>query len=360
MKPRLVEGLCLSVLVVAAYWPAHASPYIQTNLVSDIAGLAIITDPSLKNPWGISHSPTSPLWVSDQGTNKATLYAVTGAGVTKNALEVAIPTTAAGPQGPTGQVNNNTSGFVVGSAPASFIFANLNGTISAWNNGLGTTAQIVASTPGAVYTGLAISSSPSPLLYAANSSQNRIDVFNSSFANVTPAGGFINPNLPPGLVPFNVQNINGEIYVIYAPPGRAAQTTATEGQGAVAVFDTSGNFLRQIVSDSKLAAPWGIALAPVTFGEFGGDLLVGNFSFAASEINAFDPLTGILEGTITIEIPSSITPGGLWALNFGTGGNNGNPNTLFFADGINGEANGLLGSLTPVPEPSSLVILGKR
>jgi uncharacterized protein (TIGR03118 family) len=112
-----------------------------------------------------------------------------------------------------------------------------------------------------------------------------------------------------------------------------------------------------VVSDSKLAAPWGIALAPASFGVFGGDLLVGNFSFEASEINAFDPITGALRGTISIDIDGN-APGGLWALNFGTGGNNGNPNTLFFTDGINGERNGLLGSLTPVPEPASIALFG--
>jgi uncharacterized protein (TIGR03118 family) len=359
--PSTRKAVLGAISFAAVHWgilQANAGPYLQTDLVSDLPGLAILTDPNLKNPWGVSHSATSPIWVSDQGANLATLYAVTAGGVSKAALEVAIPQTGAGPQGPTGQVNNNTSGFAVNGAPANFIFANLNGTISAWNNSLGTTAQIVATTPGATYTGLAISSGASPLLYAANGAQNRIDVFDGSFANVTAsqfAGKFVNPNVPAGLVPFNVQNINGNIYVTYAPQGRAAQIVAPEGQGAVAIFDASGTFLGQLVGDSKLAAPWGIALAPVSFGVFGGDLLVGNFSFAASEINAFDPMTGALRGSIPIDIDGN-QPGGLWALNFGTGGNNGNPNTLFFTDGINGESDGLFGSLTPVPEPASIAL----
>ena len=157
--------------------------------------------------------------------------------------------------------------FILGAAPASFIFANLNGTISAWNGGRGTTAQIQATTPGAVYTGLAIAgnSAATAALYAANSSQNRIDVFNGSFAPITLPGGFVNPNLPAGLVPFNVQTINGNIYVTYAPAGRDAQITATEGKGAVAVFDTNGNFIKQLIAGDHLASPWGRRSRPFGF-----------------------------------------------------------------------------------------------
>ncbi len=335
---------------------ADAGAFRQTDLVSDIPGLADITDSALKNSWGVSHSATSPFWVSDQGTSVSTLYSVTGAGVTKVPLTVSIPTTANGPQGPTGQVNNATSSFVVGSAPANFIFANLNGTIAAWNPGLGTTAQIRATTPGAVYTGLAIDAT-SARLFAANDSQNRIDVFNGSFAPVSlGANAFKDPLLPAGLVPFNVQNLDGKIYVTYAPAGRAAQISATEGMGVVAVFDTNGNFINQLVDGSKLASPWGLTIAPMGFGEFGGDLLVGNFSFAASEINAFDPMTGALLGTIPIDVGAN-SPGGLWALIFGNGGAGGDPNTLFFSDGINGEADGLFGAITAIPEPSTLPLL---
>jgi uncharacterized protein (TIGR03118 family) len=273
-----------------------------------------------------------------------------------------------GPQGPTGQVNNPFASalnpaFVVNGTPANFIFANLNGTISAWNGGLGTTAQITATTPGAVYTGLAIAGNSvipiPPTLYAANGAQNRIDVFNSSFAPINSPGGFVNPTT--GLVPFNVQTIGGNIYVTYAPAGRAAQIAATEGMGAVAEFDTNGNLIKQLIARAgdHLASPWGIVLAPSGFGQFGGDLLVGNFSFAASEINAFDPNTGAFIGTIPIDTGTN-TPGGLWALIFGNGGNGGDPNTLYFTDGINGEKDGLFGAINAVPEPSTwaMMILG--
>jgi uncharacterized protein (TIGR03118 family) len=344
----------------AGAWRAEAD-FIQTNLVSDIPLLASIPDPALHNPWGISHTATSPFWVSDQGTNTATLYGVTGnnnvmkvTAVNPPTGNIAIPTTAAGPQGPTGQVANTTSSFPVGMGgdgnAAHFIFANLNGTISAWDTG--PKAFIQATTPGAVYTGLAISQNlTQPLLYAANGAgSGSIDVFNKSFAPVNlGSNAFATPSqVPTGFVPFNVQNINGNVYVTYAPPGRANQISATRGMGAVAIFDENGNFKGMAAVDSRLAAPWGLALAPASFGPFANDLLVGNFSFVASEINAFD-LSGNLVGTIPINTGGNM-PGGLWALGFGTGGMNGSPDTLFFTDGINGEMDGLFGALN-VPGP---------
>ncbi len=122
--------------------------------------------------------------------------------------------------------------------------------------------------------------------------------------------------------------------------------------GAVAIFNATGATVMQTIlgnPNNPLAAPWGITLAPASFGPFGGDLLVGNFSFVASEINAFDPLTGTFLGTIPIDVGIGNTPGGLWSLGFGTGGSNGSPNTLFFTDGINGEMDGLFGAINAVP-----------
>jgi len=355
---RLVAlmGIGLSALTAGTAWAQFA----QTNLVSDIQGLAALRDANLVNPWGMSFSATSPFWISDQNKNLSTLYRINAGVITKVPLEVAIPTTAAGPQGPTGQVNNGTTLFPVNGTAANFIFADLNGTISAWNNSAGTTAQIKVTTPGAVYTGLAQGSNASgPFLYAANGAQNRIDVFDGSFADVTAttfAGKFVDPNLPAGFTPFNVQNLNGIIYVTYAPAGRAAQIAATPGQGIVDEFDTSGNLIQRLITGSMLAAPWGIALAPAGFGAFGGDLLVGNFSFVASEINAFNPTTGAFLGTIPIDNGPGNTPGGLWALAFGNGVT-GNSNTLYFTSGINGERNGLFGAIA-VPEPATLALLG--
>jgi uncharacterized protein (TIGR03118 family) len=184
-------------------------------------------------------------------------------------------------------------------------------------------------------------------LYAANGAgTGSVDVFDSTFAPVSlPASAFIDPALPDGLVPFNVRDISGNIYVTYAPAGRPAQISAPLGAGAVAVFDEDGNFITQLIAGDHLAAPWGITLAPAGFGRFINHLLVGNFSFLNSEINAFDPTTGKFRGTIRINVGKGHTPGGLWTLEFGVGGSNGDPNTLYFTDGINGEADGLFGAI---------------
>jgi uncharacterized protein (TIGR03118 family) len=349
----------------AGAWRAEAD-FIQTNLVSDIPGLAELTEPELVNPWGMSHTATSPIWISNQGTNTANLFAVSPtlmkvspAGTDGN---IAIPPGGVGAVGPTGQVaNTNTSSFPVSvasggdGASAHFIFANLNGTISAWD--AGQTAFIQVTTPGASYTGLAINQAQTQLFAANSAGTGSVNVFNSSFTQVgtiaTPAAiSALN------LVPFNVQTLsNGNLAVTYAPPGRPAQIAANPATGptvgAVAIFDATGTMLKQTIlgnPNTPLAAPWGITLAPASFGPFANDLLVGNFSFVASEINAFDPLTGAFLGTIPIDVGIGNTPGGLWSLGFGTGGSNGSPNTLFFTDGINGEVDGLFAALN-VPGP---------
>ena len=327
-----------------------SSPYLQTNLVSDLPGLAQVQDPSLVNPWGVSFGPTGPFWVSNQGTSTATIYSVTPSGVTKLGLTVDIPTTASGPQGPTGQVHNGTSSFLVNGNPAVFIFADLNGTISAWNGGQ--SAATEWTTPGAVYTGLAIATNTSgSFLYAADGAQDRIDVYDGTFTPYTGFGSnaFVDPSLPKGLVPFNIQFLNGNLFVTYAPAGHAAQVNATPGQGAVAVFKTNGQFIEQLIAGGPLASPWGITLAPAGFGTFGGDLLVGNFAFNDGVINAFDPSTGAFRGTLTDASGRPIFNQALWSLTFGNGVNGGDPNTLYFTAGIDGETHGLFGSIQAVP-----------
>ena len=217
---------------------ARAATYLQTDLVSDLSALgAKITDPSLKNPWGLSFLPGSPIWVSDQGTQNATLYGVTGASVTKEALAVAI--SPSGAAGPTGQVaNTNASAFDVAGtgSHALFIFANLNGSISAWNGSAGTTAVTESTTPGAAYTGLAINQA-NTLLYAANDAGGGgVDVFNSAFAPAAlPAGAFATPTAikTAGLVPSDVKDINGAVYVTYAPSGHAARNQGDGRLGSV-------------------------------------------------------------------------------------------------------------------------------
>jgi uncharacterized protein (TIGR03118 family) len=236
----LQHPLLVIATTAALIWPAVAfgADFVQTNLVSDIGGLAAVTDANLKNSWGFSHSATSPFWVSNQVTNTSTLYAVTGkTTVVTVPLVVAIPTTALGPQGPTGQVSNTkSSSFPVKNGgdggSAHFIFANLNGTISAWDTG--TTAFIQVTTPGAVYTGLAINDDQTRLYAANGAGIGSIDVFDRTFAplNLGP-DVFVDPSLPAGLVPFNARDIGGEIYVTYAPAGRPNQINAPLGAGAV-------------------------------------------------------------------------------------------------------------------------------
>jgi uncharacterized protein (TIGR03118 family) len=364
-KRSLVTTAMAVGTLYAGAWRAEAD-FIQTDLVSDIPGLAALTDPELHNPWGVSHTATSPFWTSNQGTQTATLFAVTaGNGVTKAAPagtngNIAIPP--AGVSGPTGQVaNTNTSSFPVSvasggnGASANFIFANLNGSISAWNGGQ--TAFTQVTTPGASYTGLAINQAQTQLYAANNVPGGSVNVFNSSFTQVgtiaTPAAiSALN------LIPFNVQTLsNGNVAVTYALPGRAAQLATNPATGptvgAVAIFDATGTTVLQTIlgnPNNKLAAPWGITLAPASFGPFANDLLVGNFSSVVSEINAFDPLNGTFLGTIPIDVGLGNAPGGLWSLGFGTGGSNGSPNTLFFTDGINGTMDGLFGAIN-VPGP---------
>ena len=352
-KPFFAASLAVGALSLGAL-QAQEADLTQTNLVSDLSGLAKITDSSLKNPWGVSHSPTSPFWTSNQVTNTATLYFVTDkTTVTKAGLTVAIPKTASGPpQGPTGQVNNSNTSSVPVAFPvghggdgksAHFIFANLNGTISAWDTGPTAFIQINGAAM-TVYTGLAINRAQTRL-YAANTSLGRIDVFDSNFSafSLGPSA-FRDPSLPTGLVPFNVRDIDGVVYVVYAPAGRPAQIAAPLGAGAVVAFDEDGNFIKEVVVGSRLAAPWGITFAPPGFRGFSNYLLVGNFSYLHSEINAFNPNNGKLHGTIPINTGGH-GAGGLWTIDFGVGGNNGSPDVLYFSDGINGEANGLFGAI---------------
>jgi uncharacterized protein (TIGR03118 family) len=187
-------------------------------------------------------------------------------------------------------------------------------------------------------------------------------VFNNAFQQISlGAGAFATPTavMAAGLVPFNVTDLGGNVSVTYAPSGHTAQTMATAGEGAVAEFSESGGLEKTIVG-GPLASPWGVAIAPMSFGKFGGDLLVGNFSFAngvADVINVFNPVTDALVGSIDVNPGMGNTAGGLWSIVFGGGGMDGNPNTLFFTDGVNGEKDGLFGSLTAIPEPSTWAMM---
>ena len=341
---------------------AHAdSVYQQTNLTSDVPGLANNVDPNLQNPWGISFSNTSPFWVSDQRTGVATLYNGTGVPQPATPLIVTIPpASGTGDGSPTGTVFNGTTDFKLtpaANSSAIFMFATLNGNISGWNPAVNPTNAVnEVTTAGASYTGLALANNGvQNQLYAvdnaAGAGHSTINVFGPTFAPATSAG-FVDPTLPAGFTPYNVQLINGKLFVTYEGPGSA---------GLINVFDTSGNLLQHFSADIHLSDPWGMALAPSTFGQFGGDLLVGNK--ANGEINAFDPTTGAFLGTLLNSSGQPIDNPGLWGLAFRSASSGFDPNTLFFTAGIGLEGgniytHGLFGAITLVPEPSSAILLG--
>jgi uncharacterized protein (TIGR03118 family) len=340
----------------------------QTNLVTDDAAFlasqgflpAAHVDANLINPWGMSFSPTSPFWISDQGTGVSTLYFGDGTPAPQpTPLVVTIPSPSGPPSGPTGQVFSAGSGFNLGGgSTAAFIFANLDGSISAWTGAFGTSAAVQVDTPNAVYTGLALGSSGGHnYLYAANHAGG-IDVFDQDFAPVTTLpGNFTDPNLPAGLTPFNVANIGGLLYVTYAIAGPDADEAAL-GQGAVSVFNTDGTFVDSFASGGNLLSPWGITQAPSTFGIFGDAILIGNFAEEDGFINAFAS-----DGTFLGELSTGSDPFAmpyLWDLAFRTGGTGVDPNALYFTAGIGDEEHGLFARLNAVPEPSTwaMMLLG--
>jgi uncharacterized protein (TIGR03118 family) len=350
-----------------------ADGFTQNNLVSNMAGLATTTDSSLVNPWGVSFANGSPVWISDQGTQTSPLFSVTGSTGVGNAPLFTVNIPPAGASGPTGQVANAMgAGFAVNNggngAPAAFIFANLNGSISAWNGTPLTQAFTQTTVSGASFTGLAINHTDTELFAANTAGAGGIDVFNNAFQQISMPGAFMTPTAvsAKGLVPFNVTDLGGNVFVTYAPSGHTAQTMATAGQGAVVEFSESGG-VEKTITNNALASPWGVAIAPSSFGQFGGDLLVGNFSFVpgmADVINAFNPLTDALVGSIDVNPGAGNTAGGLWSLVFGGSMSDGTPDTLFFTDGINRETGGLFGSLTAapgslsaVPEPSTWAMM---
>jgi uncharacterized protein (TIGR03118 family) len=346
---------CAAALALAGSSLGAQSHFVQHNLVSDIPGLAPNLDSQLVNPWGISFSPTSFFWVSDNGTGVTTLYDGTGS---KQALIVTIPGAAGstGPSAPTGQVFNSAGAFGLSNGSnASFLFATEDGVISGWNGGAGTNAirMVDLSAAGASYKGLAIAGSGATAqLFGADFGLGTVDVFDGSFTQ-QPGGTFLDPNLPAGYAPFNVQALGGSIYVTYAlRDPTTGDDIAGAGHGFIDVFDTSGNLLRRLASGGVLNSPWGMAMAPAGFGLFAGALLVGNFGDGT--INAFDPTTGALLGALSDPSGNPIVNDGLWALTFGNGGNGGSPGTLYFTAGLADETHGLFASLTVTPEPGTL------
>ncbi len=358
---RLKHGVVAAALLALACTPAAAEDglgflksftYTQTNLVSNVAGLAATTDPDLVDAWGLAFVPGSPFWINDTGRGVSTLYDGTGA---KIPATFTVPP--AGSALPTGLVWNDTGRFLVPGTklPAAFIFATLGGTIAAWAPGepIDPTAAVLAADRskaegGAIYTGLDIGVTASGVfLYAANIATGRIDVFDSSFApaGAALAGRFVDGAIPAGYTPFNVRNVDGDLVVAYAKQN-ATKTFVTPGlgQGYVSIFDTDGRLLRHVGGGGILNAPWGIARAPEGFGALSGGLLIGNFG--DGHVLAFDrdhltPRLMLRPDGLPTTIP------GLWALAFG-GAAKSDPQTLFFTAGPDGGHQGVFGSLTAV------------
>jgi uncharacterized protein (TIGR03118 family) len=310
----------------------------QINLVSDRPGWAAHTDPNLINPWGVSFSPTSPFWVSNNGTGTSTLYDSTG-----NPIPLVVTT----PGAPTGQVF--TGGAFRGDP---FVFATDNGIIAGWRGALGTTAETLytSSDPSSSYFGLAFATTATgSYLYAANFGAGRIDVV-ATTGLTSLSGSFTDPNLPAGYAPFNIQKLGDALYVTYALRGANGDEVVGVGNGFVNKFDLDGNLIGRVASNGLLNAPWGVAIAPAGFGSLGGSLLVGNFGDGT--IHAYDPTSGDFIGTLHDSFGGTLSIDGLWALTFGNGGSGGAADRLYFTAGIEGETHGLFGSLSPVPEPA--------
>jgi uncharacterized protein (TIGR03118 family) len=339
-----VSFAAVASLVAATPTPAAQHNYIVKPLVSDGYLPGTIVDPNLVNAWGLTASGTSPWWSADNGTGKSTLYnGNTGA---PQALVVSVDTN------PTGTVFNGTTGFVVPgtTARAVFLFDTEGGQLLGWNPAFGTTAQVAKTIAGAIYKGLAIGTTGAgaPRLYAANFHAGTVDVFDGSFTLVTEPGAFVDPSLPDGYAPFGIQNIAGRIFVSYAKQDADAEDeVAGQGRGFVDEYDTDGHLLERVAQHGQLNAPWGLALAPASFGEFGGDLLVGNFG--DGQINAYEPQPdGSFErvGGLRDDSGRQISIDGLWALEFGNGAAAGPKENLFFTAGPNDESDGLFGQIT--------------
>lgn len=354
--PIYVLFACGAGIIEAATSGSAPNSYLQHNLVADTPGVADVTDPNLVDAWGISESSTSPFWISDNGTGLTTLYNTSGA-IIPLVVTIAPPKGQTSAAAPSGQVYNNTQAFVLANGkPASFIFVTEDGTVSAWNGGAETTLEVDNSASGAVYKGVALGANASgPLLYAANFNAGTVDVFNGTFAPAKTEGSFTDPNLPAGYAPFNIANLNGNLYVTYAvQDAMKHDDVAGPGNGIVDIFDMDGNYLKRLISNGPLNSPWGMAIAPSGFGAFGGALLVGNFG--DGWINAFDPNAGTMLGSLQDIRGNTIAIDGLWGIIFGNGGSGGDANTLYFTAGPDKEQHGLFGSLAAAPPVSPNVI----
>jgi len=355
MRSLRFHALAGSVLLALAL-PAAAVDFTPMNLVTDdqSAHAAQITDPALKNAWGVSFGATSPFWVSSADGGVSTIYSVNP--LTQATTKIGLTVSIAG--NPTGQVFNGSSGF----NGDRFLFVSEDGAVLGWRNALGSTAEtLVSANPANSYKGAAIGTvGVDSYLYAANLKAGSIDVYKGNAAAPNLAGSFTDPTLPSGYAPFNIQNLGNTLYVTYAfksdPSGDEEE--AGPGLGIVDAFDLSGNLLGRIATGGSLNAPWGLAIAPSSFGAWAGSLLVGNFG--DGHISVFDAATHSFLGLVGGAAGKPLWIDGLWAITPGNGAAAGSTAMLYFTAGPDEEEHGLFGVLVAVPEPSTyaMTLLG--
>ncbi len=359
----VVVALFLSGLMEPSLAAAQGTltGYTRTDLVSNGHVWTPNVDSSLVDPWGIVGPPGGPWWVVNEGRGRATLY--TGEGVSFPGLSPLVVTIPVNPGGvydystPAGIVFNSTGDFELApGAPSRFIFVTRDGTIAGWNENVNRyyAVLVVDNSPAAVYTGAAIARfHEDNALYVANFGQGRVDVFGPNFSPLLlNASAFIDPLIPDGFAPYNIQNINGEIYVTFAESRAAGRDAASgEGMGYIDVFDTEGKLIMRFEHGPWMDAPWGIALAPrAGFGEYSSSLLAGNNG--SGRIAAFDLESGVFMGYLTDTQGTALTIPGLHALGFGNGGLAGPATTLFFSAGFHdNKQQSIFGSITAGTPP---------
>jgi len=334
--------------------PATPAAFAETVLVSNGAVSGTAVDANLINPWGVARAPDGPMWVANNATQTATVY--DGAG-NKLPPVVNLPGGTNGPAAATGLVFNGTEDFVVGNGTASgaapFIFAGEGGTLLAWSPAVDAANAIIVhddGAGGAVYKGLALAGNGGTnFLYATDFHNGKVDMFDAQFQKVAAPGGFTDPVLPPGYAPFGIQalEVGGQTVIVVTYAQRATDSDEDvpgAGLGLVNVFDIQGVLLRHLVPvGGNLNAPWGVALAPASFGSLASTVLIGNFGDGI--INAYDPLSGAFVGTIKDASGQPLVNEGLWGLAFGNDTNSQPATTLYFTAGIADEAAGLYGRI---------------
>jgi len=379
-RSLMMGAACAAILTTSMLGTAGsgvAAGFMTTDLVANKSPLTdangvvhtpILVDPNLKNAWGVGETTSSQFWISDNATGLSTTYVThaTPPLITLGTRVVTIPP--ADPMTPTGtptglvfNIASAAGAFKITkgttTAAASFLFATEDGTIQGWSSAVDPANAIIAvpkppALPsGAVYKGLAIatdSSTPTPTtrLYATNFHAGTVEVFDTNFMPVAPPLSFTDPHLPKGYAPFNIVPIGGKLVVTYAvQDADKHDDVAGMSHGIVNIFDLNGKLLQRLIQHGQLNSPWGVVLAPATFGPLANTLLIGNFG--NGHINAYNPTTGEFIDKVRDAHGQAILIDGLWNLSVGNNGSGGRSDTVYFTAGPNDEKDGLFGSLTP-------------